>query len=108
MKLVVIESPYSGDIKRNILYLKLCLRHSLSLGEAPFASHLFYTQFLNDDNPEERKLGMDAGFAWQARADLVAVYTDLGISKGMNEGIFSATRYGIPVTLRSLKDANLG
>lgn len=104
MKLVVIESPYAGDVEKNLVYLKECIRHSLSLGEAPYASHLFFTQpgILDDTAPAERALGIAAGLAWQSRADLVAVYHDKGISKGMWEGIENAQKLGIPITMRSL------
>jgi hypothetical protein len=54
MKRVILGSPYAGDIERNISYARKCIRHSLSLGEAPIASHLLYTQegILDDDNQE--------------------------------------------------------
>lgn len=91
MQRVIIESPYAGktiDISiRNTLYLRLCILDSLSRGEAPFASHGFYTTWLDDSKKEERKLGMEAGFAWGESADLIAVYYDYGISKGMVQGI---------------------
>ena len=41
MKRVIIESPYSGDIPRNLLYARLCVFDCLQRGEAPYASHLF-------------------------------------------------------------------
>lgn len=65
MKLVILESPFAGDVKRNILYARMCVRDSLGRGEAPIASHLLYTQsgILNDNLPEERQWGIDAGLA---------------------------------------------
>ncbi len=103
MKLVVIESPYSGDVERNTAYLKECIKDSLKRGEAPYASHLFYTQVLDDTVPEERKQGMEAGFAWGQKADLVAVYTDLGMSGGMKIGIEVAEKTGKTIEYRTLK-----
>ena len=44
MKLVIIESPYAGDIEKNVAYARDCVRDSLMRGEAPYASHLLYTQ----------------------------------------------------------------
>jgi hypothetical protein len=104
MKLVIIESPYAGDIERNVRYARACLRHSLGKGEAPYASHLIYTQpgVLRDANPGERAHGIAAGFAWGEKADLTAVYTDLGVSKGMEAGIAEADRVGRRVEYRSL------
>lgn len=44
MKRVILESPYAGDVERNLTYARECVRDSLSRGEAPIASHLLYTQ----------------------------------------------------------------
>ena len=50
----VIESPFSAptidELVRNIQYAMLAVRDSLSRGEAPYASHLFYTQMLDDND----------------------------------------------------------
>ncbi len=86
-KLVVIESPYAGNVEQNIGYLERAFRDSFSRGEFPYASHGLYPYFLDDSDPQERKLGMEAGFAWGAAAGLVAVYEDYGISQGMRDGI---------------------
>lgn len=102
MKLVVIESPYSGEVEKNVKYARECVLDSLRRDEAPYASHLFYTQVLDDLNPEERTLGMDAGFAWGAKADLVVAYTDKGISRGMELGIEKAKSRGTPIECRTL------
>lgn len=80
---VIIESPYRGDIERNKAYLKVCMMDSISRGEAPSASHKLYTDVLDDDNEDERRLGIELGFAWLKAADLVAFYTDFGMSSGM-------------------------
>lgn len=104
MKLVIIESPYAGDVERNVEYAKACVRDSSTRGEAPYASHLFFTQdgLLDDDDPEQREQGIDAGLAWGGKADLRAVYTDLGISPGMREGIERSIEDGVRVESRSL------
>ena len=102
MKRVVIESPLAGNVERNLDYAKACLLDSLHRGEAPFASHLLYPQVLDDVTPEDRKLGMMAGFTWGEKAELVAVYEDLGISEGMEAGIAHAEGHGIPVERRKL------
>lgn len=106
MLLVIIESPYAGHVDKNILYARACLADSIRRGEAPFASHLLYTQegVLRDAVAGERTHGMEAGFAWAAKADLTAVYTDLGISAGMLEGVARARRAGRPTELRGIVD----
>lgn len=104
MKLVVIESPYAGDIEANVEYARRCVRDSLSKEEAPIAAHLLYTQpnILRDGVREEREWGMRAGHAWIEKADLVAVYTDKEVSRGMIWGINVAKKHGIPVEYRTL------
>jgi len=103
MKLVIIESPYSGDISTNVAYLADCLRDSIARGEAPFASHAIYPMVLQESKKEDRIKGIVLGYQWMSRADLVAVYQDLGISTGMSAAIDRAKDLGIPVEYRSLK-----
>ena len=104
MKLVILESPYAGDVLTNIQYARRCVRDSLLRGEAPIASHLLYTQdsILNDDIPEERQLGIAAGLAWKIVAEATVVYADLGITKGMQYGIDQARKQGLKVEIRYL------
>lgn len=82
---VILESPYAGEIERNIRYARACVRDSLLRGESPIASHLLYTQngILDDDIEEERKLGIDAGLSWHTVMDKHVFYIDYGYSKGM-------------------------
>lgn len=112
MKLVIVESPLfaptTKEVDRNIDYARACLRDCLSKGEAPLASHLLYTQpgVLDDKKPEERKRGMEAGFAWTeqcaSRMHACVVYTDRGISDGMQQGITIASKARIPLEFRKL------
>ena len=104
MRRVIIESPYAGDIQRNERYARAAMLDCLSNGEAPFASHLLYTQegVLDDTNPEDRKLGIDAGLVWGELADATVVYVDLGFSTGMTYGMARAFYAGRPIEYRSL------
>ena len=104
MRRVVIESPYAGDFDANEKYGRECIADCLKRGEAPLASHLLYTQkgILDDTIPEERKLGIEAGFAWNTSAEAIVVYTDRGISKGMKKGIELGEAHGIPIEYRKL------
>ncbi len=106
MKLVIIESPYAGDIETHVEYARACISDSLRRGEAPIASHLLYTQprILNDNVLGERALGLKAGWAWYKAADICAVYVDHGISAGMARGIIEAHTNGIPVEVRWFKN----
>ena len=86
MKRVIVESPFKGDRERNKRYLERCLRDCLMRGESPYASHKMLTDCVDDDDPEERRLGIEAGFAWKQDAELTAFYVDLGWSDGMKMG----------------------
>lgn len=105
MKLVIVESPYAGDVEANTIYARACVRDSLLRGEAPIASHLLYTQpgILDDDIPVERQHGIDAGLAWRAVAEASVVYIDRGVSRGMEYGIAAARAAGIPVEFREIE-----
>ena len=83
MKLVVIESPYAGEVERNMLYLDACIRDCLLRGESPYASHKMLTTALDDNDPEHRELGIAAGLEWRRRADDRIFYLDHGSSRGM-------------------------
>ncbi len=109
MKLVVIESPYAGDVDANVAYAKRCVMDCLHRGESPYASHLFFTQhgLLDDLNAAERTQGIHAGFAWGARADAVVVYVDRGVSRGMEQGVARALEANQPIEYRSLEGADL-
>ena len=105
---VILESPFAGatpeDGAGNVRYLRACLRDCLLRGEAPFASHGLYTQagVLDDTVPAERALGIEAGFAWRMRAVKTVVYTDRGISHGMQLGIEHARSCGHVIEFRQI------
>lgn len=105
MRLVIIESPYAGDIAANVEYARRCVRDALGRGEAPIASHLLYTQpgILDDAKPEERQWGIDAGLAWRAVAHASVVYTDRGITPGMEYGIAAAKAAGLSIEYRTIE-----
>lgn len=104
MRRVILESPFAGDVKKNLTYGRACVRDSLARGEAPIASHLLYTQpgILRDENPEERAWGIEAGLAWGEVASATVIYIDHGITKGMHYGIKAAHENNRPVEYRKL------
>lgn len=104
MRLVIVESPFAGDEETNIAYARAALADCLARGEAPFASHLLYTQpdVLDDSDPDERRQGISAGFSWARCADATVVYFDLGISPGMRQGIDHASSCGRPIEFRTI------
>ena len=98
----IVESPYRGNVARNKAYLDRCLLDSLNRGESPIASHKIWPSILDDENLEQRERGIEAGLAWVQVADLMVVYTDLGVSDGMENAMSRARRYGVPIELREI------
>jgi len=104
MRRVIIESPYAGEVERNVAYARRAVRDAVSRGEAPIASHLLFTQpgILDDTIPHERELGINAGLAWVKVADAMVLYLDLGMTLGMRAAKAYAERHGIEVEARFL------
>lgn len=103
MKCIIIESPYAGEVAENTQYLNQCIRDSLGRGEAPFASHAIYPNALDEENPDERKQGIRAGFEWWPAAELIAFYTDRGWSEGMKAALARAVALGKPFETRNIQ-----
>lgn len=105
MKRVIVESPYAGEIQRNEIYAEFCCHDCLvNHGESPYASHILYTRrhVLRDEIPEERKLGIEAGFEWRDVAEQSNFYMDFGTSSGMELGIQDCVDKGKPYEIRYL------
>lgn len=105
MRRVILESPFAGDVPANIEYARKCVRDSVLRGEAPIASHLLFTQpgILDDNEPDERARGIEAGLAWGDVADATVVYIDRGISRGMAYGIERARAEGRELEFRTIE-----
>lgn len=107
-RLVILETPFAAlsyeDIAKNLDYTRRCARHCLDVGDAPFASHLIYTQALDDTIPSLRTLGIEAGLLWGSQASASVVYTDLGITPGMEKGMARAIKEGREVEERTLPE----
>lgn len=107
LRRVVLESPYGSKdaavVTRNTLYARKAMLHALRHGDAPVVSHLLYTQVLDDQIPEDRSLGIEAGLTWLPVAEATVVYVDHGITSGMEKGIARAQEEGRPVEYRHIQ-----
>lgn len=112
-RLVVLESPYAArpgsrdpaaDVAANLTYARAAMADSLARGEAPIASHLLYTQpgVLDDNMPQQRAQGVEAGLAWARAAEATVAYIDRGISPGMHAGLSRATCEERPIEHRRI------
>lgn len=104
MKRVIVESPYAGDVERNLTYLRRALADCLKHSEAPFASHAIYTQpgVLDDAIADDRRLGISAGFEWWHSVETIAFYIDYGFSNGMKAAHARAVERGHKIELREI------
>jgi hypothetical protein len=101
MRLVILESPFAGDFRRNEDYLTRCIRDSVLRGEAPFASHRMYPGALSEAT--ERDLGIRAGYSWWKVAAAIVFYTDYGWSPGMHKAKQRAKTMQILIEERRLQ-----
>ena len=99
---VLVESPFAGDVATHLAYARRAVRHSLLMGEVPFASHLLYTQILDDTDPVQREVGIALGLEKLRFADRMAIYTDYGVSPGMAGANREAIARGVPVEFRKI------
>ena len=86
MKLTYICSPCRGDYEKNIIKAQEYCREAMNDGLLPLAPHVYFTQFVDDTNPEERKLGLRCGLQLLRYCQLIRVY-GCEVSAGMYDEI---------------------
>ena len=84
--IVYICSPFSGAVDENIAAAQRYSRFAVDKGCIPFAPHLLFPQFLDDNNPKERQLGLFFGTALMSKCAEVWVFGSI-ISAGMEAEI---------------------
>lgn len=87
---IYVASRYAGDVDANVAEAVTYCRHVIDEGYMPVASHLLYPQILNDNNPEERELGLLFGLSLLAVCDEVWVFGT--VSPGVAQEIEEAKR----------------
>lgn len=103
-RFVQVESPFASSSAEgyaiNIAYARAAVLDSIRRGETPVATHLLFTQpgILREET--ERALGLELALDLLQRVDAVVVYTDRGVSDGMQAAIREAHRRGIVVEYR--------
>jgi len=94
--LIFICSAYAGDVELNVSRARGYCRYAVSEGFMPLAPHLLLTLFLDDDDPEQRALGMRCGLELLRICSEAWIFGDR-ISPGMEQEITEARRLGMPV-----------
>ena len=91
--IIYVCSPYAGDVENNIAAARRYCRFAVESGFIPIAPHLLFPQFLDDDNPKERELGLFFGNALLSKCAELWVFGEK-ITSGMSIEIEKAKRKG--------------
>lgn len=99
MKKVYIISRYRAFTERgrefNRKVARYFCRKVVLEGKQPIAPHLYYTQFLDDGDERERRIGTQMGIKELREADeFLLILIDGKISEGMYAEIREATKEG--------------
>ena len=97
-KTAYICSRYSADTKeqfdKQMQMTQEFSREAVLSGYAVIVPPMYYPCFLDDNNKEERQLGLDSAIRLLHKCDIVFVYIGLGVSSGMEAEIEEARRVG--------------
>lgn len=91
-----VDRERLDEIKENISIAQLACTYALTEHAIPMAPQLYFTQFLEDDDPDQREVGMNLGLLWLKRCDELWVI-GRRVSKGMKKEIEKAKEWGIPI-----------
>ena len=115
MNKVYIISRYKAETEEQLEFNRNVARHFckqvINEGKKPVAPHLYYTQFLDEDNPQERELGLFLGITELHEAqEYLLVVIDGVISEGMEKELNTIAHIEIPgrivrMTHREMKEA---
>ena len=94
--LVYVASPYAGETEDNISRAKGYCRFAVSKGVIPLAPHLLYPQFMDDDDEDQRILGLRFAIALLCRCDELWVFGEK-VSAGMEKEIEKAEKRGMRI-----------
>lgn len=88
---VYICSPCSGDMEKNIENAKKYSRFAVDCHYLPITPHIYFTQFMDDDIPEERDTAIFMNWVLMSKCVELWVFGDI-ISTGMKAEIDRAKR----------------
>lgn len=94
--IVYICSPYSGDTEKNAEKARKYSRFAVKNNCLPITPHIYFTQFMNDDLPEERNMALSMNQILLRKCKELWIFGDT-ISKGMKAEISYAKRKYIKI-----------
>lgn len=89
--IVYICSPYSGNVERNTENARRYSRFAVDQHCLPITPHIYFTQFMNDEIPDERETALFMNLVLMSKCAELWVFGDV-ISKGMKAEIDRAKR----------------
>ena len=100
---IYVASKYAGNVDANVASAITYCRRVIDEGCMPIASHLLYPQMLDDNNPDEREMGLMFGLALLALCDEVWVFGE--VSAGVAREVAEAKK--LNKRIRYLEEANV-
>lgn len=105
--MIFVCSPYRGDVEENVKRAREYAKFIVRCGYIPIVPHLFYPQFLADDDAQERILGITLGVEQMEMCDEMWVY-GTHISGGMAYELKKAGEFRIPIRLYDVDGNRIG
>lgn len=98
MEKVFICSPMKGDVEKNLKLATFAARVLIGSGYIPIAPHLYFPQFLDDNDQYERIKGIKMGVELMKECDRMWIIGTT-ITNGMEYEINEAKKAKIPALL---------
>lgn len=89
--IVYICSPYAGDTEKNVENAKRYSRFAVDRHYLPVTPHIYFTQFMDDNIPEERNIAIFMNWVLMSKCTELWVFGNT-ISSGMKAEIDRAKR----------------
>ena len=86
--LIYVCSPYAGDIRTNVKNAKRYSRYIVERGHIPFAPHLLFPQFMDDNDESERQKSLLFGQKMLDKCDEMWVF-----GESVSEGMYAEIKY---------------
>lgn len=107
MEKVFICSPMKGDVEKNLKLAKFAARVLINSGYIPVVPHLYFPQFLDDNDQYERIKGIKMGVELMKECDRVWIIGTT-ITNGMEYEINEAKKAKVPALLYDEKLRQIG
>jgi hypothetical protein len=106
-KIVFICSPFKDDIEVNTTRAKRYGRYAVTKKVVPIIPHLMYPRFLDENNSDERAMGLEMGLVLLEKCHELWVFGNR-ISKGMAMEIEKAKEMKIAIRYHDIRCRPVG